>query len=108
MEFDESNSGKKKKARKEKERKKFLVAPMGVLVPGLCTRDPQLGPPIDINGNLQAHMSAESPSNTSEVISEIYDRAGGRGGPRIFLLVGILLFLIVWSPCKISESYNRF
>ena len=33
--------------------------------------------------------------------------AGGRGGPRIFFLVGILIFLIFRSPCKISKPYDN-
>jgi hypothetical protein len=71
MEFGESNRGKKKKARKEKERKKFLLAPMGALTPGSVHARPSARPPINTSGNLPAHMSSESPSNTSEVISEV-------------------------------------
>ena len=35
-------------------------------------------------------------------------RAQTREGPRIFLRVGILIFLLVRSPCKISEPYDNF
>ena len=31
---------------------------------------------------------------------------GGRGGPRNFFCIGILLFLLLMSPCKISNSYD--
>ena len=33
--------------------------------------------------------------------------AGGRGGPRIIFLVGILIFLLLRSPCKISKPYDN-
>ena len=48
---------------------------MGVIIMGLCTLDPILSPPINLSGNIPAHMSAESPSNISpnpsKVISEV-------------------------------------
>ena len=54
---------------------RFPLAPMGVLAPGSAHARPSTQPPIDMSGNCQAHMSAESPSNIfpnpSEVISEI-------------------------------------
>ena len=31
---------------------------------------------------------------------------GGRGGPRNFFFIGILLFLLLRSPCKVSNSYD--
>ena len=33
--------------------------------------------------------------------------AGGRGGPRIMFLIGILIFLLLRSPRKISEPYDN-
>jgi hypothetical protein len=33
--------------------------------------------------------------------------AGGRGGPRIFFLVGILIFLLLMSPCKIAKTLRQ-
>ena len=48
---------------------------MAVLAPGSAHAKPSAQPPIDMSGNLLAHMSAESPSNISpnpsEVISEV-------------------------------------
>jgi hypothetical protein len=38
---------------------------------------------------------------------QIVDSAGGRGGPRLFFLIGILIFLLLRSPCKIWESYDN-
>jgi hypothetical protein len=32
---------------------------------------------------------------------------GGRGGPRNIFLVGILIFLLLRSPCKISKTYDN-
>ena len=50
---------------------------MGVLAQRLRTLDPSLVPPIDTSGNFPAHMSAESPLNTSpnpsEAISEVLE-----------------------------------
>ena len=50
----------------------------GVLAPRLRTLDGSASPPIDTIGNLQAHMSAESPLNISlnlsEVISEVTEQ----------------------------------
>ena len=106
---------------------KFPLAPMGVLAPGSAHARPSARPPIDTSGNFQAHMSAESPSNISpnhsEVISEVsepyqYHKLfwdifeistfsgqnrviwGGRGVPRNFFLIGILIFMLLRSPCK--------
>ena len=33
--------------------------------------------------------------------------AGGRGGPPIIFLVGILIFLLLRSSCKISKPYDK-
>jgi hypothetical protein len=33
--------------------------------------------------------------------------SGARGGLQIFLFNGILIFLLLRSPCKISESYDN-
>jgi hypothetical protein len=32
---------------------------------------------------------------------------GGRGGPRFFLGVGILIFLLLRSPYKIAKPYDN-
>ena len=56
-------------------KRKFPLAPMGVLAPGSAQARPSAWPPIDTSGNFPAHVSAESPSNISpnpsEVISEV-------------------------------------
>jgi hypothetical protein len=33
--------------------------------------------------------------------------AGGRGGPRNIFLGGILIFLFLWTPCKISRPWEK-
>ena len=38
---------------------------------------------------------------------QICDSAGGRGGPRLFFLIGILIFLLVRSPCKNLKPYDN-
>jgi hypothetical protein len=54
---------------------KFLLEPMGVLVPGSAYTKPFARRPIDSSRNFPAHMSAESSSNISpnplEVIFEV-------------------------------------
>jgi hypothetical protein len=72
---------------------------MGVLAPGSAHARPSAQPPIDVSGNFLAHVSTESPSNIflnpSEVISEVSE-------------VGILIFFLLRSPCKIWEPYDNF
>ena len=43
---------------------------MGVLAPGSAHARPSARPPIDTSGNFPAHMSAESPSNISPILSK--------------------------------------
>jgi hypothetical protein len=54
-------------------------------------------------------MSAESPSNTSpntfEVISEVLEPLDNFSKYPPFT-VGILIFLLLRSPCKISKPYD--
>ena len=33
--------------------------------------------------------------------------AGGKGGPRIFFLIGILIFMLLRSPCKNLKPYDN-
>ena len=33
--------------------------------------------------------------------------AGGRRGPKLLVLIGILIFLLVRSPCKILDPYDN-
>ena len=82
---------------------------MGVLAHRLQTLDVSARPPIDMSGNFPAHVSAESPSNTSpnpsEVISEVLvnfsntpfsvqklHSAGGRGVPEYFVCLESFYF----------------
>jgi hypothetical protein len=46
--------------KKEKRPQKFPLTPMGVLAPGSAHTRPSAQPPIDMSGNLPAHVSAES------------------------------------------------
>ena len=50
---------------------KIPLAPMGVLAPRLRTLDGSARPPINMSGNFTAHVSAESPLNTSPNPSEV-------------------------------------
>ena len=103
----------------------FPLAPRGVLAPGSAHARPSAQPPIDTSGNISVHVSKghlqtspptpqksypkfRNPRTTFEntpLTPHIYDSGGG--GPRIIFLVGILLFLLVRSPCKISEPYDN-
>jgi hypothetical protein len=101
------------------------LAPMGVLAPGSEHARPSARAPIDTSGNSPADMSTESPSNISPNLSKVISKvlepednfwnypplsaqlSHSRGGPRIFFLIGILIFLLVRSPCKISKPYNN-
>jgi hypothetical protein len=77
-------------------------------------------PPIDTSGNFPANMSAESPLNTSPNPSEPLGNFSkyppfppknrivrGIGGSSMIFLVGLLIFWLLRSPCKISEPYNN-
>ena len=98
----------------------------GFSLPGLRTRDHPLGPPSTLaeifrHKCLQSTLQTSPPTPRSHIRSfgtlgkllktpltpQIYDSAGGMGGPRIIFLVAILLFLLVRSPCKIWEPYNK-
>jgi hypothetical protein len=101
---------------------------MAVLAFGSAHDRPSAQPPLTLaeifrHTYLQSHLQTSPPTPRSHIRSfgteqqllkippfslRIYDSAVGRGGPRIFLLVWILLFLFVWSPWKISEPYNNF
>ena len=98
---------------------------MGVLAPGSTHARPSARPPIDTSGNFLAHMSAESHSNISPNPSKVKSEVihfcgsnknlkkpknrppGGQGvGVRIFFLLPEFLFILVRSPCKVSNSYD--
>ena len=101
------------------------LAPMGVLAPRSVHARPSARPPIDTIGNFPAHVSAVTFTNFPHPLRSnirsfrtlgkvlkifpltppIYDIAGGRGGPQLFYLIGILIFLLVRSPCKIWELF---
>ena len=38
---------------------------------------------------------------------QICDSAGGRGVPRLFFLIGILIFLLLRTPCKNLKPYDN-
>jgi hypothetical protein len=82
-----------------------------------------------MGGNFPVHMYAESTSNISPNPQKLYLKFQNPwttfekippcppesvivpvvgGGPRFLLLTGILIFLLLVSPRKISESYNDF
>jgi hypothetical protein len=94
----------------------------------VCARLTVRSSPHQTSGNFPAHMSAESSSNTSpnpsEVISEVLEPLdnfskyppfppknrivrGVAGIPEFFFWVGILIFLLLRSPCKISKPYDN-
>ena len=101
---------------------------MGVLAPRLRTLDGPLVPPstqaeIFWLTCLQSHLQTPPPTplksdpkfrnpwttfRNTPLSAQKLPSAGGRGSPRICFEVGILLFLLVRSPCKISEPYDNF
>ena len=64
---------------------------------------------------LGAHAKIWNPTTTPYVaFFEIYPLSGqnrvilgGRGGPRIYFFIGILLFLLLRSPCKNLKPYDN-
>ena len=118
--------------RERKREREFLLAPMGVLAPGSAHARPSAQPPIDMSGNFQAPVSAELTSNISpnpsEVISKVsglsdksfleifeispfsgQNRVNWRGrGPSIFFpKIKIFQLLLLGSPCKNLEPYDK-
>jgi hypothetical protein len=101
---------------------------MGVLAPGSAHARPSDQPPSTLveifrHTCLQSHLQTSHPTpqksylkflnprttyENAPLTPNIFDSAGGRGCPRIFLGFGILLFLLVRSPCTISEPYDNF
>ena len=102
---------------------------MGVLAPGPAHARRYARPSIDMSGNFLAHLVCRVnfkhlPQPLRRYIwsdgtirqffkiptlsAQKCHSAGGRVGPRIFCLIGILIFLLLRSPCKISESYDKF
>ena len=88
---------------------------MGVVAHGSAYTRP-FPPPIDMSRNFPPHVSAESSSNIypnpSEVISLVSEPFANFPKypliPQIIFLTGILIFVLLWSPCKILESYDNF
>ena len=68
-------------------KRKFPLAPMGVLAPGSAHARPSALPPIDTSGNFPAHVSAKSPSNISPNLSEVISKVS-----EFFLGCGLLVF----------------
>ena len=46
-------------------------------------------------------------SNLPPLSPKIYHSEGGRGGPRLFFLIGILIFILLRSPCKNLKPYDK-
>ena len=46
-------------------------------------------------------------SNLPLFSRKIYHSEGGRGGPQLFFLTGILIFILLRSPCKNSKPYDK-
>ena len=92
---------------------------MGVLAPGSVHARPSARPPIDtsvtfkhlpqpLRSHIRSFGTLGKYLKLPPLTPQIYDSSGGRGAHRIFCLVGILLFLLVRSPYKISEPYDNF
>ena len=45
--------------------------------------------------------------NLPPLTPQICYSAGGRGGPQLFCFIGILIFLLLRSPCKYLKPYNK-
>jgi hypothetical protein len=44
---------------------------------------------------------------TPPLSAQLVHSAGGRGGPQILFLIGILIFLLLRSLCQISKPYDN-
>ena len=100
---------------REKREKKIPLAPMGVLAHCLRTLDRSVVPPstqaeIFRRMCLQSHLQTPPPTPRSNI------RSFGTLGQLFkippfsaqnFVLVGILIFLLLRSPCKISKPYDN-
>ena len=100
---------------------------MGVLATGSANARPSCSPPIDTRRNFPAHVYRVTFKNLPQPLRshirsfgtlgqllnlpplspQICGSAGGRGGPRLFWLIGILIFLLLMSPCKNLKAYDN-
>ena len=106
----------------------FPLAPMGVLAPVSAHAGPSAQPPIGTSGNFPARISAESPSNISPNPSEVVSKVSGLSdkslleifenstfsgqnrvmeGSRFFPQIEIFQLLLLGSPCKNLEPYDK-
>ena len=101
------------------------LAPMGVSLPCPCTRDPPLTPPSALTEFfrctfLQNNLQTAPPAPLESYLgpqpqkwTTFYHfpvKIGffrGVGGPRNLILIGVLLFLLLRSPCKNFISYDN-
>ena len=94
---------------------------MGVLAPGSAHARPSSQPPISTSGNfrrtcLQSHLQTSPPSPQKSYLKFQNPRTIFENPlpcpptcviARIFVVVGILIILLVRSPCKTSEPYDN-
>ena len=105
---------------------------MGVLAPGSAHARPSAQPPIDVSRNFPAPVSAELTSNISPNPSEVISKVSGlsdksfleifeispfsgqnrvnwrgRGHSRFFPQIEIFQLLLLGSPCKNLEPYDK-
>ena len=83
---------------------KFSLVSMGGRAGGLACADPGVRTPIGASGNLPARVSAELISPNFPVFRSKYGYLGGWG---VTLLFFSLVFVLLGSPYKFSNPYDK-
>ena len=79
---------------------------MGVLAPGSAHARPSARPP-STRAEIRSFRILGQLLKLPPLSAQKCHSAGIGGGPQFLLFIGILIFLLLRNPCKISEPYDN-